>query len=71
MAKSKSNQTGVFAAIRNLIDCLYITTRMCKAQTLKAEEIINVASDAVLHSAKWVDTTTRANLHEAEKAVKL
>jgi hypothetical protein len=68
---STNTNTGIIDSALNLITALFVATRIVKNQTLKAEQIIDIASDAALHSAQWVDTHTRANLEAAKSQAKL
>ena len=53
---------SIFSVFSDIRDTMCIASRTVKAQAIKAERITDIATDAVLHSAEFLDHTTRANL---------
>jgi hypothetical protein len=58
---------SVFSVFSDIRDTMCIATRTMRHQALKAEAIVDIATDAVLHSAEYLDATTRKNLESVNK----
>ena len=56
------NDFSIFTAFSDIRDVVCIGTRSAKNQALKVERIVDLSTDAVLHSVEYLDHTTRSNL---------